>query len=95
MASAVQNAEFDDAVRAADEKYMIRKSLGEHAANFRLAAEAGESERIFGGAGDGGFDLGEKIVAEARLLAVIPDGGVGDVYLRFHSDDDTNGGVVH
>jgi len=89
VAGAVEDAEDHDGVVAANEEDAVGKSLHQHPTHLWLAAKTRVTERIRGGAGDGRFDFGEEIVAEARLLSVLPDGGVGDVDLCFNADDDT------
>jgi hypothetical protein len=57
------------------------KSMGRCPPNLGVATKARIAERILCGTDDGGIDRIEKILTQARLLLVIPDGDVGDIDL--------------
>jgi hypothetical protein len=88
MSRGVQDPEDHNRICSADEEHAIGKSPGQYAADFGLATQAGELRGMFGGAGDGGFDLSKKFVPQAALLLVIPNRSVGNIDLGLMTNDD-------
>ena len=95
VAGGVKDAENDDGIVAADEEDAVGKPIGQHPSHLGPPAQAREAERVLGGPGDRGFDLGQERVAQAGLTVVIPDGGVGDVHLGLDANDDAIGLLRH
>jgi hypothetical protein len=91
VAGAVEDAEYDEGIGAKDEEDSVGEALGQNAADFGLAAQAQELAGIGQGTLQGGVHVGEEFFAQAGALAVIPEGGLGDIVFGESLDDEGGG----